>query len=551
MTEHAPITLTAGAHATACAEGATLLEQLLKAAPGLSEKLDALDKSAKEAYKKQAKREAADAATAHENARAKAEKAMKDAQDAQKKVIDAQKRAAKLHADVLKLQADAEKLRVLAQQKRELTDASPTSSALVGPASSASSDHDDDAAERSRLLKRPKQTRGSTFRPIPEKADSKCGLVFHLDLAKWHKPVEALKHKEVPDRIVQIYYELSSTGALAACRHPAPRRLDSAADSALLRQVHTEEHVSSIGMQKYEELEGAEKEDMFAVDDTPQAARLAAGCCVVAVESVMRGDVLTAFSIVRPPGHHAHRDKPSGYCWLNNVAIAARAALKEGAKKVAIVDWDVHHGDGTQDIFLDDPAVLYMSLHRFKTDKLGFFFPGTGSAADVGTGKGAGCTVNVPFTDLGMAGVDYMAAFEHVLLPILNDFKPDIILISAGFDAAEAAFGMNLTAETYAAMTKALMQVRSLHAVGGPRVVSCLEGGYDVQMTAKCADAMVRTQLYFVGGTCSEGEPASTVTGMVARTTPSVLKAVRDAHRAYWPAINATEGAFNAWCARI
>jgi acetoin utilization deacetylase AcuC-like enzyme len=341
---------------------------------------------------------------------------------------------------------------------------------------------------------------------------------------------------------------------LAACRHVAPKELlhSAEADRSLLLKVHTAAHLDNIGLATWNALEGDAKDDMFADANTPAAARLAAGCCVVAVESVMRGDVQTAFALVRPPGHHANGCCASGFCWINNAAVAARAAQRAGAPKVAIIDWDVHHGGGTQDVFLDDPSVLYMSLHRYKKDdtKEGYFFPGTGAADEVGAGDGAGFSVNVPFTELGMTGADYMAAMDHVLLPILRDFKPDFILISAGFYAAEHddLGEMKLNPQAYAAMTKALMEVRGNSSPGGPRVVSCLEGGYNLEQIAVCADAMVRAQLYFVGGQCAAGPACSIVKGKAKKTTPAVLQAVRDAHRSYWPAaMAASDAAFNTW----
>ena len=190
-------------------------------------------------------------------------------------------------------------------------------------------------------------------------------------------------------------------------------------------------------------------------------------------------------ALVRPPGHHAERDRAMGFCLFNNVAVAAAHARSLGAERVAIVDYDVHHGNGTQHIFEGDPSVLYVSLHQFP------YYPGTGAADEIGAGAGAGFTVNLPL-EAGATDEDYRLVFADVVLPVLRQFKPDLVLVSAGFDAHERdpLAGMRLTTGAFAAMTMELRQVAE-ECCGG-RIVAVTEGGYDLQALGASLDAVVR-----------------------------------------------------------
>jgi len=179
-------------------------------------------------------------------------------------------------------------------------------------------------------------------------------------------------------------------------------------------------------------------------------------------------------AVVRPPGHHATRDHAMGFCLLNNVAVAAAAARAAGAAKVAIVDWDVHHGNGTQDIFWDDPSVLYMSVHQFP------YYPGTGAPTETGGTRAPGATINVGLPG-GSRDADYAAVFDHVFLPAIARFQPDLLLVSAGFDAFEhdPLAGMRVTHGGFAAMARRLRRAADTYCRG--RIVSVLEGGYDLE----------------------------------------------------------------------
>src|SRR5262245_39978031 len=194
--------------------------------------------------------------------------------------------------------------------------------------------------------------------------------------------------------------------------------------------------------------------DTFTSPESQEVALLAAGAAIDAVERVMGGSHRAAVAMVRPPGHHAERDRAMGFCLFNNVAVAAAHARAQGAAKVAIVDYDVHHGNGTQHIFEADPHVLYVSTHQFP------YYPGTGAADEIGRQAGRGFTVNVPL-EVGALDDDYRLAFSAIVLPVLRQFEPDLILVSAGFDAHERdpLGGMRVTTPAFAAMTLELRGV--------------------------------------------------------------------------------------------
>jgi acetoin utilization deacetylase AcuC-like enzyme len=214
--------------------------------------------------------------------------------------------------------------------------------------------------------------------------------------------------------------------------------------------------------------------DTYTSPETYEIARLAAGAGIDAVERVMSGRNTRALALVRPPGHHAERNRAMGFCFYNNVAVAAAHAQTLGAGKVAIVDYDVHHGNGTQHIFERDASVLYCSIHQYP------YYPGSGPASDVGEGDGAGLTVNVPL-EAGATDDDYHQVFDEVVVPVVRAFRPDLILVSAGFDAHEhdPLGGMRLTTAAFGAMTMALRVVADEHSEG--RLVAVTEGGYDLR----------------------------------------------------------------------
>jgi acetoin utilization deacetylase AcuC-like enzyme len=213
--------------------------------------------------------------------------------------------------------------------------------------------------------------------------------------------------------------------------------------------------------------------DTYFSPGTWDAARAAVGAACELASRVMSGELARAIAVVRPPGHHATPDRAMGFCLLNNVAAAAAAARAAGAARVAILDWDVHHGNGTQDIFWNDPDVLYTSVHQFP------FYPGTGAPTELGGERARGATVNVGLP-MRSTDFDYLATFDHVLVPAIARFAPDVLLISAGFDAYEhdPLAGMRVTRAGFAAMAA---RVRALaKRACGDRLVAVLEGGYDL-----------------------------------------------------------------------
>jgi len=218
-----------------------------------------------------------------------------------------------------------------------------------------------------------------------------------------------------------------------------------------------------------------------------EAALLSAGGLLELIKTVMEGNLDNGFALVRPPGHHAERDRAMGFCLFNNVAIGAQYALQNfSLQRILIVDWDVHHGNGTQSSFYEDPRVLYFSVHRY-----GFFYPGTGAATEVGKGKGEGFNVNVPLTT-GCGDSEYGNIFRTILEPIALEYQPQLILVSAGFDTHydDPLGGMSVTERGFSRMTQILMEVAE--ATAQRKMVLTLEGGYDVVGQSRSVRAVLK-----------------------------------------------------------
>jgi acetoin utilization deacetylase AcuC-like enzyme len=262
--------------------------------------------------------------------------------------------------------------------------------------------------------------------------------------------------------------------------------------------------------------------DTYTSPESIDVAALAAGAAVQAVEHAVE-HAEPAFALVRPPGHHAEADRPMGFCFYNNVAVAAAAARANGADRVAIVDIDVHHGNGSQWMFYADPSVLYVSTHQFP------FYPGTGAADEVGIGEGRGFTVNVPI-EAGAADADFDLVYAAIVDPVLEEFKPDVTIVSAGYDAHEddPLASMRVTTAGYAAIIRRL-------AAGAARGSSALalvtEGGYDLTAVAACLDASFRAIDELAGrpATPPEAPPESG-----ALRGERAVAAVRAAHARHW-----------------
>jgi acetoin utilization deacetylase AcuC-like enzyme len=261
--------------------------------------------------------------------------------------------------------------------------------------------------------------------------------------------------------------------------------------------------------------------DTYTSPESYEVALLGAGAAVDAVERVLSGSQRAAVALVRPPGHHAERSRAMGFCLYNNAAIAAAHARAQGARKVAVVDYDVHHGNGTQHIFDADPHVLYLSTHQFP------FYPGTGAATEIGHGAGQGFTVNLPL-EAGAVAEDFRIAFEAVAVPVLRQFEPDLLIISAGYDAHEhdPLGGLRLTADAFGAMTMALRQVAEQCCRG--RVVVLTEGGYDLKALAASLNATIEA---FDGPLAAPAWPSS---GIASTRGEQSVRETQAALRAYW-----------------
>jgi acetoin utilization deacetylase AcuC-like enzyme len=319
-------------------------------------------------------------------------------------------------------------------------------------------------------------------------------------------------HPERPERIgVFLPAALDRPGIT----HVEPRM--ATADDVTL--VHGEGHFDRVARTR--------DVSRYAFDaDTTVSARsfdtacLAVGGVLALLDEVVAGRVHNGFALVRPPGHHAERDRAMGFCLFNNVAIgAAHLRARHGLERVLVVDWDVHHGNGTQHSFAREPGVLYVSTHRYP------FYPGTGAIEEIGDGAGAGFTVNIPFPG-GFGDAEYVEAFRTVIEPIALQYAPQLVLISAGFDPhrRDPLGGMEVTERGFAAMARSLIAVAE--EVAGGRCVAVLEGGYDLQAMRDSASTVLDELLR---------APAVTPPPLGASSDARpILDAVRRAQQSFW-----------------
>ncbi|KAF1961159.1 putative histone deacetylase [Byssothecium circinans] len=371
----------------------------------------------------------------------------------------------------------------------------------------------------------------------------KTGLVYDTAM-RFHAESPDLMmqddyHPEDPRRISEIFNEIQQAGLVQGADNPDEeahedqcwRILARTATRAEICLIHTQEHydfIESLQHMPAAELKRLSEshDSIYFNNSTFMSATLAAGGAIEACRAVVRRDVRNAIAIIRPPGHHAESDSPSGFCIFNNVPIAARVCQKdfpEMCRKVLILDWDVHHGNGVQHAFYNDPNVLYISLHVYKG---GMFYPSLpdGNYDYTGEGSGIGRNVNIPWADVGMGDAEYLYAFQEVVMPIATEFNPDLVIISAGFDAADGDLlgGCHVTPACYSHMTHMLMQL----AEG--KVAVCLEGGYNLRAIAKSALAVTRTLML---------QPperlADTVNGPKQSAVHTVMQ-VKRAHSKYW-----------------
>uniref|UniRef100_A0A3Q3IUD2 Histone deacetylase n=1 Tax=Monopterus albus TaxID=43700 RepID=A0A3Q3IUD2_MONAL len=361
-----------------------------------------------------------------------------------------------------------------------------------------------------RPLSRTQSSPASTSLTLPEKPLSLAtqdtsskprfttGLVYDSQMLKHQCTCgDNSSHPEHAGRIQSIWSRLQERGLRGQCESIRGRK----ATLEELQSVHTERHVLLYGTNPLNRLKldnrklaGIVDRCMFLSSHTSTASRLAAGNVVELAFRVAKGELKNGFAVVRPPGHHADPSSPMGFCYFNSVAIAAKQLQhKLSVSKILIVDWDVHHGNGTQEVFYSDPSVLYISLHRYDN---GNFFPGSGSPTEVGSGAGEGFNVNVAWTgglDPPMGDAEYLAAFRSVVMPIAQEFSPDVVLVSAGFDAAEGnpapLGGYKVTAKCFSFLTRQLM------SLAGGRLVLSLEGGHDLTAICDASEACVSALL--------------------------------------------------------
>lgn len=294
------------------------------------------------------------------------------------------------------------------------------------------------------------------------------------------------RHPECPERYLSILKSLTSLGVdILSPRDAEEREILSCHTQGYLQILKNDIQeciASGIEDGKYCLSTG----DAQICPESYKVAIRAAGAVITGVDAVMKGVAKSVFCLVRPPGHHACSDKGMGFCLLNNIAIGAKYARDaSGVKKILIVDWDVHHGNGTQEIFYSDPSVFYFSTHQAG------LYPGTGLESETGSGKGRGFTMNCPI-EPGPGSRDFVfEAFKERLVPAMEKFKPELVMISAGFDAHvnDPLGSFNLTDDDFRDLTQIVKQIAATYSNG--RIVSVLEGGYNLKAIASAAKAHV------------------------------------------------------------
>uniref|UniRef100_A0A8C7CYI8 histone deacetylase n=1 Tax=Oncorhynchus kisutch TaxID=8019 RepID=A0A8C7CYI8_ONCKI len=374
---------------------------------------------------------------------------------------------------------------------------------------------------------KPRFTTGLVYDSLMQKHQCMCGNTH--------------THPEHAGRVQSIWSRLQETGLRGQCECIRGRK----ATLEELQTVHSEAHVLLYGTNPLrQKLDcsvtpmlvrlpcggvGVDSDTIWNEVHSSTAVRLAVGSVVELVFKVATGELKNGFAVVRPPGHHAEESTPMGFCYFNSVAIAARLLQQRlNVCKILIVDWDVHHGNGTQQAFYDDPNVLYLSLHRYDD---GNFFPGSGAPDEVGSGPGVGFNVNMAFTgglDPPMGDAEYLAAFRSVVMPIANEFSPDVVLVSSGFDAVEGhpppLGGYTLTSKCFGYLTRQLMTL----AEG--RVVLALEGGHDLMAICDASEACVSALL----GNQLDPLPQTLLEQRPNQNAVCSIEKVIETHSKYW-----------------
>ncbi|MBX7151177.1 histone deacetylase [bacterium] len=303
------------------------------------------------------------------------------------------------------------------------------------------------------------------------------GFVYH---AAYQSHEAQGYHPENPDRLRHILQRLEESSLVQELKMITPLE----AEISLIQLIHTPEHIRRI--QKASSGHAFLDADTYVNSFSYSASLTACGGAIAAVDAVMQRQVKNVFCAVRPPGHHAESNRAMGFCLFNNVALAARYAQKQyNIGKVLIVDWDVHHGNGTQEIFWTDPTVMYISLHQWP------LYPGTGRKNEIGGGEGKGLTLNFPMS-AGSTDSEYLRLFNIEIRDAVEKFQPELILISAGFDAHEKdpLAQMKVTTQGFAEMSTMIKELA--RSVCSSRIISVLEGGYHLQALAESVEAHIR-----------------------------------------------------------
>ncbi|MCL1926867.1 MAG: histone deacetylase [Syntrophorhabdaceae bacterium] len=312
----------------------------------------------------------------------------------------------------------------------------------------------------------------------------RLGIVYHPDYLLHVSPFE---HPESPERLTALMENLESSGLLEKSIQITP---DFADDSDVLA-IHDQKYLNQFEMSCRRGDIILDAGDTYLCRHSYNIAFLSAGGAVAGAKAVAEGTVDRAFCAIRPPGHHASREMGMGFCLINNIAVAAKYLQSRfDVGKVMIIDWDVHHGNGTQSIFIEDPSVFFFSIHEHPT----FSYPGTGRRWEVGKGKGERATLNAPMAP-GSGDEEYRLVFEQTLLPAAEQFRPDFILISAGFDAHDDDLSSDtkLSDEGFRFMTQHVIEMAERFC--GGRLLSVLEGGYEISSLTSSALIHIRELL--------------------------------------------------------
>ncbi|WCL50324.1 histone deacetylase family protein [Leptospira sp. GIMC2001] len=285
-------------------------------------------------------------------------------------------------------------------------------------------------------------------------------------------------HPEKKERLTAIRDRLSATDYYSNLQRPEPRF----ASQEEIATIHNSEYIQTLRDLCERKRSGFIDPDTPYSQGTFSAASLAAGSGLVLADKVWSGEAKNGLALVRPPGHHAVEEGAMGFCFFNNIAITARYLQSLGAKKILILDWDVHHGNGTEASFYEDDSIFFASLHQFP------FYPGTGKASHTGKGKGLGTTLNCPLPRSSTLD-DYKLEFDNKIIPAIDEFHPEIILISAGFDAHrdDPLGGMELTTQSFELFTRWIQDKANEHCSG--KIISFLEGGYNLHALSESVEA--------------------------------------------------------------